>query len=501
MKQFRRILCIVLCVVLLAVNTFCITAAADTEEIIAAGTCGKSLTWELDKAGILKISGTGEMSSKPWDKYKTQIVEVVVAEGVTSIARISFDGCAQLKKVTLPDSLTFINEFAFYGCVSLSEIDLPNNIVSIGERAFANCIRLRFIRLPDNLGVISWGLFYDCTALSHVVFGKNIAAVEKCAFYDCVNLQTATILGGWEQWCDMVIDWKGNDRLLYTKKDYHETHDYTETVHAPSCTERGYTEYYCAVCGAATVGAYTDALGHDFSGEAQRREPTCTENGEESRSCVRCGFMDTKTLPALGHDYKNGVCLRCGHAVSADFRDVPANAWYKDAVDYAVGMGLMNGVGGGKFAPEDSMTRAMLVTVLWRYAGSPTEGTNRFTDVPGGQWYTAAVAWAAGKGVVNGTSATTFEPDGNVTCEQMAAILYRYANSLSVDTGKRGDFTAFADANAVSGWAKDALSWTVAEGIIGGSKEGGQLLLNPAGNATRAQVAAILMRFIENVTK
>ena len=313
-------------------------------------------------------------------------------------------------------------------------------------------------------------------------------------------------------------------RLQSTNKNYYESdgknwlyknaewvefevaHTYVPTITAPTCTANGYTTYACTGCGDKYVADEVAAPGHDLIVDSAVAA-TCTEDGlTEGSHCSRCDYkVEQQVVAKLGHSYRLGVCTRCGEKDPdyrpVEFIDVPTNAWYKDAVDYAVGMGLMNGVGGGKFAPEDSMTRAMLVTVLWRYADSPTEGTNRFTDVPGGQWYTAAVAWAAGKGVVNGTSETTFEPDGNVTREQMAAILYRYANSISVDTGKRGDFTAFADANAVSGWAKDALSWTVAEGIIGGSKEGGQLLLNPAGNATRAQVAAILMRFIENVTK
>ena len=147
------------------------------------------------------------------------------------------------------------------------------------------------------------------------------------------------------------------------------------------------------------------------------------------------------------------------------------------------------------------MTRAMLVTVLWRYAGSPAEGSNTFADVPDGQWYTKAVAWAAVKGVVGGVGFGKFDPDGSITRDQMAAILYRYAGSVQADTSKRGDFSAFADAGAVSGWAKEALSWAVAEQIIGGSTENGKLILNPAGNATRAQVSAILMRFIEHFMK
>ena len=180
---------------------------------------------------------------------------------------------------------------------------------------------------------------------------------------------------------------------------------------------------------------------------------------------------------------------------STGFSDVAPSAWYAEAVRFAVARRLMNGVGNEKFDPEGSMTRAMLVTVLWRDAGSPAAGVNRFTDVPNGQWYTPAVTWAKDAGVVTGTSDTTFDPDGSITREQMAAILYRYANKNGYDTAKRGILTGFPDAGQVSAYAQEPLEWAVAMGLINGSD--GYLL--PQGNATRAQVSAILMRYLQNV--
>ncbi len=177
------------------------------------------------------------------------------------------------------------------------------------------------------------------------------------------------------------------------------------------------------------------------------------------------------------------------------FSDVPSNAWYVDAVQYVLDNALMNGVGNGRFGSDSPMTRAMLVTVLWRYSGEPYGGTNHFYDVPGGQWYTEAVAWAANNGVVTGVAEGRFNPNGNVTREQMATILYRYAKSMGLNVSASASLSTFADGYSVSGWAADAMRWCVAEGIIGGTN--GRLM--PQGNATRAQVAAILMRFIENV--
>lgn len=185
-------------------------------------------------------------------------------------------------------------------------------------------------------------------------------------------------------------------------------------------------------------------------------------------------------------------------AASGGFTDVPEGSWFSEAVEYAVNMGLMNGMGNNKFEPDTHMSRAMLVTVLWRYAGSPKEGTNSFTDVKNGQWYTDAIAWAAENGVVTGVGGGKFEPDGSVTREQLAVVLFRYSNSKGMDTARRAKLDSFPDAAKVSSWAEDALAWAVAEGMINGIQNGATTTLSPQGNATRAQVATILMRYIRN---
>ena len=166
-------------------------------------------------------------------------------------------------------------------------------------------------------------------------------------------------------------------------------------------------------------------------------------------------------------------------------------------MDYAVTHGLFGGTSGNTFEPETAMTRAMLVTVLWRYERQPKGYQNTFSDVNAkdGSWYIDAVAWAAANGVVNGVGNGKFDPEGKITREQMAAILFRYAQKKGIDTSKRGNLSAFPDVNQISDYAKEAVYWTVGEGIINGSD--GKLL--PQGNATRAQVATILMRYIENI--
>lgn len=199
------------------------------------------------------------------------------------------------------------------------------------------------------------------------------------------------------------------------------------------------------------------------------------------------------------YNQKCGILRYIGPDDSS-FLDVPENAWYLEAVEYCYANQLFSGTAVGRFEPESPMTRAMLVTVLWRLEGQPAaEKTAEFTDVKQGIWYSGAVAWAAENGIVNGVGNGKFDPDGNITREQMAAILYRYGQQKGYDMTGRVDISGFRDASQISGYAADALSWANAEGIIGGSEENGVLMLLPQGNATRAQVAAILMRFIENV--
>lgn len=196
------------------------------------------------------------------------------------------------------------------------------------------------------------------------------------------------------------------------------------------------------------------------------------------------------------------------HAAKAEepwvnpFRDVTKSDWFYDDVRFANQNGLFNGVEKDLFAPEESMTRGMLVTVLWRLDGETApKAATTFTDVDANAYYADAVAWAAESGIVNGIGGNKFDPEGNVTREQIAAILFRYASLKGVDTAARADLTAFPDAEKTSAYAHDALSWAVAAELVKGTKEGSTIYLDPQGSATRAQVAAILSRYAQNIVK
>lgn len=251
---------------------------------------------------------------------------------------------------------------------------------------------------------------------------------------------------------------------------------------------------------------------------SSHKDPTCAENGYDRVMCTDCGATISETvIPELGHnwveeiitpatDSEDGLasytCSRCGEYWTAaicpcnSFKDLDRRQWYHEGVDFVLNRGLMNGVGKNKFEPYESMSRAMLVTVLWRLAGQPAPvGGNPFNDVKNGQWFTNAIIWASENSIVNGVGKGKFEPDENVTRQQMATIFYRYANSIGMDTSAQQDIGSFPDAGQVDSWAREALQWAVASGLITGSREGGQVYLLPNGNAERAQAATILMRF------
>ena len=186
--------------------------------------------------------------------------------------------------------------------------------------------------------------------------------------------------------------------------------------------------------------------------------------------------------------------LKTAGCPSTNFTDVEENGWYHTGVDFMVKNGFMNGVADDAFDVDGNLTRAQLVTILYRIAGEPeSTATNPFADVADGQWYTNAVIWAAENGIVKGVNTTTFAPNDQITREQIATILFRYAKAEKVE----GKLAGFPDAEMVSDYAADAMAWAVEQGLINGiSESDGKTYLAPQETATRAQIAVILMRYL-----
>lgn len=226
--------------------------------------------------------------------------------------------------------------------------------------------------------------------------------------------------------------------------------------------------------------------------------PTCTEAGKNAFTATATyegkEYTDTKevAVPALGHHYVDGVCDRCG-AIKLPFTDVNEGDWFYDKVAYVYHHKLMTGTSETTFEPNATLTRAMMVQILYNKEGRPAATTNGnpYTDVPKDQWYYNAVQWAYENKITSGTSETTFEPNSEVTREQFARFMYNYAGNPAV-SGKLD----FVDADQVSDWAYDAMVWANQNNIILGKKKSdGSVVLDPRGNATRAEAATILMGY------
>lgn len=292
-------------------------------------------------------------------------------------------------------------------------------------------------------------------------------------------------------------------------KDYNDTipalgHDWGEWVvtQEPTAETTGYRYHLCARCNTREGEDIPKLHTHTWDAGVVTQKPTATEPGVKTFTCTICGATKTESIPATGvPDVCPGGPTCPGYA----FRDMPVPAdWSHEGLDYCIYRGYIAGTSASTVAPTGVCTRAQLVSILYRMQGEPTTVKGYelsklrapFDDVPRGQWYTDAIWWAKLTGVVAGTSATTFDPSGEITREQLAVILYNYTKQFAPGSlTATGSLAGFPDAGSVSSWARTEMAWAVGNGLISGTGSGSVAYLSPQGSATRAQVAAILMRF------
>ena len=475
-------------------------------------------------------------------------------EGVTSIGSSAFSYGYDLTNVTIPVSLTKIGATAFEYCGS------GMNIYYNGSREQWMAIAQEgndFSNVTVHFALCNHSYEKNELAPTCTQAGYTTYTCTQCG--DTYRDDHADALGhdlahvaAKEPTCEEA-GWEAYEtcsRCEYTT--YAEKpslgHAYETVITEPTCTEGGSTVKICSRCKERETVDKTEAYGHAWDEGKVTTEATEESEGVRTYTCTRCGETRTETIPpkdpvhlhsftetitdptcteagytthtcacgesykdtytdALKHSYTDGLCIRCGAAdpdyekpghicPSVGFSDVPAYGnWAHDGIDYCVENGLMNGIGNGRFDPNGTVSRAQLVTILYRVAGSPeTEFKGTFTDVPDGQWYSKAIEWAAANGVVNGIGDGKFAPDRSITREQIATILYRYENQPAVS----GNLEKFPDQGNVSGFAVTGLIWATQEGLITGVLSNGVTTLAPKNNATRAQIAAIIMRYLEN---
>ncbi len=468
-----------------------------------SGNCTETITWELEpKEGILTISGEGEIPdysygvTAPWYPCRSRITKVVLSEGITAIGAYAFYACDQLVMADVSAcTLSYVGEGAFEDCAALTsffpnvpeEFSVGANAFSactslvdfqlgtapehplaslrVGEEAFYSCTSLTVLRLQAAAGEIGRAAAAECTALYKVLLPDTCARLEPDTFRHCPRLTEISIPQGV---CSI-------GRRCFSGCNALSTLTFPETLEtvAPGAF---------AGCPAMTLGFYGDAPAFAAVGDPVPSFPVGSvitfPYDAEGWSWPSCkGYESNMRFP--------DPC--------ETFRDLDVGAWYIPSVQHVYYTGLMNGVREGEFVPKNPMTRAQLVTVLYRLAGTPkTDAECVFTDVQEGAYYYSAMLWAQENKLVNGVTATTFGPGREITRQQLCVILFRYAGALGMPLNLRASLDSFTDTNLLSNYARDPMSWCVAMGFING-KPGGRL--DPAGSATRVEIAKILTAF------
>ena len=431
--------------------------AAFADDDVQTGTCGDGLTWTLDAAGTLTVTGSGVISANAF-AFNSKIVRAEIGAGVTGIGLGAFFKCANLEAVTLPAGLTTLGTAAFAYCEKLASVTLPGSLKSTGDWAFQGCTALTAVTILPGVTRIDTRAFSDCAALKEITIPASVTAIGGSAFSGCLALRTVHF-GDW-----------------------------TVTTEA-TCTEPGVRTRTCTDPGCAeTETESIPALGHDWGESVTVTEPNGAQGGRVRTACKRCGaetlrFTDPE-IPAY-----------------QQFDDVDLALWSYPGIAFCVKTGLMSGTDAHTFAPHAVTTRAQIVQILYNLAGEPAvTGTTPFTDLTN-DWYQNAILWAYQTGVVAGTSATTFDPESPVTREQIAGILMGYADMVQhlKHTWTPADLSAFPDGASVSDWAQAAMADAVALELISGAETDDGIFLQPQGDAAREQVATILQGFCGSV--
>ena len=415
-------------------------ASVSAAELVDSGTFGDGFAWTLDADGLLTISGTGSMpDSHPWSDHQSEVKSLCLEPGITRLPTYAFDSYKALQSVSFPDTLQGIGTWAFFN-TGLTEVVIPEN-TSVGDGAFESCRALETVVLPSTAWLAN-SVFANCTALTFVVIPDGFTRINNYTFENCKSL---------------------------------------EAVFLPSSiTEINYRAFNG--CENLKYIFYT-------GNEDQLSQIRISEANDPILNA------DVYLIPSLPDPIYG-------------FFDMPArSSWAYPGIAYCLDHGLMNGVSDTEFDPDGTLTRAMLVTVLWRLAGEPAATQDcAFPDLgspndPAASWYLDTVAWAAEAGIVNGRPDGTFDPKGAITRQELATMLYRFAGVMKLDTSAKGDLSVFPDDDQVLAYAVDAMTWANGAGLVKGNSRDGVNYLDPWGNATRAQVATILMRFCENVAQ
>lgn len=433
----------------------------------------------------------------------TKLLTVDYKGEVTAIGERAFEGCKSLTKAPIPAAVTMLGNSAFNGCIALTDVTLPAGVTAVPDACFQGCTALADMKLPATVTSVGHNAFTGCTALGDVrCYGAPPTVQPGGAAEHSFEPGIVTIhynpdpVYGWT--LDTDGTWQGY-KVSSKGACLHTGYGTTENTVPATCGADGRIDTVCANCGDVIATKVIPATGphtHVWDEGTVTVAPTETTPGVRTYTCKSCGKTKTELIPATG----SAVCPGGAACPSFRFTDVPdPSSWAHEGIDYCVRHGLMSGFNATTFSPDTVSTRAQIVMILYNLSGDTTDYSKYyvpFTDVRPGTWYYNAVAWGYDKDIVSGMTPTTFEPDGLITREQMAVLLYGYTEKYApAYLGGAASLNGFPDAASVSNWAYAAMSWAVGNGLISGIASNGTDYLAPSGGATRAQIAAIMMRY------
>lgn len=431
------------------------------------------------------------------------IPETIDGEPVIRVATFAFSSDT-ITSIILPDTVREIEMIAF-DCKNLSYLEIQDGVEKIDDGAISYCPALHYLYLPESATTLADYIISD--SMYTILLGEaggNIESYAEEAGYAflAIDPEKDYLMAGEGLYeieddhavliamCSLVSE-DGSSLQTYAVPDM--VGEYPVTTIASEVFFKN-SSAYILVLGenvttiepGALLGSYISRL-YTTENVTSLPYPLFDYVGEIY------GFSDT-----YAQSYAEGTEYPFYAMDTVPFKDVNKSAWYHDAVWYCYWHDMMSGVSSDRFDPNGTTTRAMLVTVLWRMCGSREDDDyySYFSDVPVMQWYTAAVNWCASYGIVYGTGENVFSPNGKVTREQVAAILFRFADMVGGDVTGAAELSGFADAGKVASWSRSALMWAVDAGLISGRTNGGRLYLEPQGTATRAEIASILSRFV-----
>ncbi len=375
---------------------------------------------------------------------------VTISEGVRSLGKDVFRYCYSLTDVSLPSTLTAVQDYSFNRCIALTSISIPSGVRSLGNYAFAECGKLVSVSLPDTLVSMGDYCFSDCSALTSVNLPAGLSEIPTALFSGCSSLQKLVLPDGVQSISGLAF------RSCRSLSSLSLPNSVT-SIRASAFDDCGNVTFH------VNAGSYAQAFA------AANKIP------------FELGLLDPDPKPDDGP----------GNYPATPFTD-DKNHWARKYVEWAYAMGYFAGTGPTTFSPNAPVNRGMMVSLLYRMEGSPAAGTSSFSDVSSKSYYAGAVAWAESVKVVSGITADRFAPAQNISREQLAAMLFRYAQYKGMDTSKRGDLSQFKDTARISSYAGTAMAWAVGSGIISGK---GNATLDPRGNATRAEAAVMLQKF------